>query len=237
MDYHYDGVDRELVTSLRSTSTRSDFATYTFREGGCAKPSGRASNGRRSRDLSMSDPRAAFRVFFDGPAAAGGRTTLRTLREYPDPEFTPLPADPSTLSTTIAAMEVLVRGKVPTSFFCDVIDDRSKDPRIAAEATFLSQVDLITFVLDPQVQRMAANQGRVDKLRSALTRLGRDPDSIPVIFQVNKSDLSTGLGVDAVRDAVRWPNARYVSTSAISKDGLRELVDELVYWIAELSHP
>lgn len=107
----------------------------------------------------------------------------------------------------------------------DPVVEIGTDPRIAADAHFLSGAQLVHYVADSQPERREANIEGLQRFMSTMARLGRPPQSVPILIQLNKRDLPSPTPVEILRDELRWPaKATYVSTSAAHGEGLVELL-------------
>lgn len=91
---------------------------------------------------------------------------------------------------------------------------------------------VVVFVVDPIRERFNAEMLGV--LERDLTLAGRDPASIPLVFQLNKQDLiARGEAPPIDRTGLEWPVCDYVESSAISGDGVRRALERAIeLWVA-----
>lgn len=102
------------------------------------------------------------------------------------------------------------------------------DECIKREIDFLGSVDGILFVVDSQSLRMEEVEWHLDLARRDLQMLGRNPDEIPVVFQVNKRDLPGVADLAVIQKALCWPKARFVESIALKGEGVREAFEQLI---------
>lgn len=105
--------------------------------------------------------------------------------------------------------------------FVDVLAHRL-DTTTSWEVENLKRVDGIVHVIDTQRLRLEASVGFVERTRLDLTRLGRDPDDIPTVFQLNKRDLDDVEDIDNMKNQIRWTRCDYVESVAIRGEGVFE---------------
>jgi hypothetical protein len=86
----------------------------------------------------------------------------------------------------------------------------------------------IVFVVDSQQLRLVHNVGALARLREDLRRGGRDLDEIPLVFQLNKRDLSELAPNEVLRSALHSGRCSYVDSVASRGEGTRETLEYLV---------
>ncbi len=118
---------------------------------------------------------------------------------------------------------LLVRKKLRTARASDVLTDEAPD--VVAEREFLRVADGILFVVDSQTARREANLSAVAALRDVLTQLGRDVDTLPVVFALNKRDLADVDPVAAMSDGLRLGESLHVPTVASRGDGVDDVLE------------
>jgi predicted GTPase len=117
-----------------------------------------------------------------------------------------------------------IRRRVKPSLWYDIVDDADKDPEYAEQRDYIASIDLLIFVVDSQRERVEAGTGYLEDLRTAFTRLGRAPDLLPVLFQLNKRDLPGVVAESELRELFRAPRGSYVPTSARHGEGIDQLI-------------
>jgi hypothetical protein len=114
-----------------------------------------------------------------------------------------------------------------------VADDNHLAVRTSLEGELkaLQQASGVVFVADPS--RPEANADSLRQLPIDLREAGKDPPSIPVVFQLNKQDLiAAGLAPAFDRSIFAWPNCDFVETTAATGEGVREALKRAVYMAA-----
>jgi GTPase SAR1 family protein len=146
-----------------------------------------------------------FRIVYFGLRLSGKGTSLRTLWEsFPAEQKTPMehipPAKDGLPGVMFFDFEPLganrlhgKRVRVNVRGLTGVADPHPFWPR------FLENVDGIVFVVDSQIERIFAHQDALDKLREYLVAQGRDPQTVPMVFQLNKRDLSNAGSVEELK--------------------------------------
>ena len=181
----------------------------------------------------------ALNVLYTGPAGAGVTTSLGLVAHargiVPDPHprvgFELLTAGGDRLAihsdvrTDVDVFASLAKVAAPDA------TRRMKqwlEPRLAAHIAFLRKVDGIVFVLDSAIDRMTVNRERLDGLVSELDRVGRTPDTIPLVFQCNKRDRADALPFETMSRLYRWPRCAHVPSIASKGDRVAEALRVLV---------
>ncbi|MBI4701705.1 MAG: hypothetical protein HY744_11200 [Deltaproteobacteria bacterium] len=73
------------------------------------------------------------------------------------------------------------------------------------ERALLARADAVVFVVDPRRDRLAAGEAALAELREALAAVGRDPDGVAMVFQLNKLDLPLdGSGAAHFAEMTGW---------------------------------
>ena len=170
-------------------------------------------------------------IFLTGTDFAGRRSTFRALTLLSTPRFA-TSNDVDVLHADLGTSFALLRSRIHTAKTYDPIVDAGRDPRIAADVAFLARADLVVYVVDSQTGRAPANVAGLGRLHELLIRLGRRPDSIQVLFQLNKRDLPDLCSQAELRQQLTWPLCRYVETIATRGTGVPELALELARMIA-----
>jgi hypothetical protein len=166
---------------------------------------------------------APLRIFIDGPPLAGCYETHLRIGERsipPQRVWRDKVLDWTSKDSTL----LQVRGRIDTSLVYDLVDDADKKPSWAAQRDYLVGVDGLIFVVDSQCERLEAGQHQLAQLHHALVRLGRDPEQVPMVFQLNKRDIRGVMSERELREHYRWPICGYVSTVATTGVGINELL-------------
>lgn len=166
------------------------------------------------------------RLFIDGPSLAGSAETLAQIARLSVP-----PADcryPHTEELQFqcgGGRELFqIRGRLDKVRIYDLVDGALADPRHLAQRGYLAETDVLIFVVDSQRERVEAGIQRLEVLRHVFVRLERDPERIPVVFQLNKRDLPNAASEDELRRRFRWPNSAFVPTVATTGTGIAALL-------------
>lgn len=85
---------------------------------------------------------------------------------------------------------------------------------IRREIGWLRDSSVVVFVLDSQVERHIDNLYEFYKFHRDLVVYGEDPFAKPILFLLNKRDLSNTLDVERMRAVFGGPRCRYVESVA-----------------------
>jgi signal recognition particle receptor subunit beta len=97
----------------------------------------------------------------------------------------------------------------------------------ATRRALLRGVDGLLFVADRAPDAGEANAASLAELRSALADVGRDPDRVPLVVALNKSDLPDALPAAAVVATLDAGDAPVVVTTATAGAGVLEAISAL----------
>lgn len=125
-----------------------------------------------------------------------------------------------------------IRRRAKPSIWYDLVDDADTDPEYAEQRDYIASIDVLIFVVDSQRERLEAGIGYFDTLRTALTRLGRDPVLLPVLFQLTKRDLPGVVLESELRQLFRAPRGAYVATCARRGEGIDQVIAAAVHLAA-----
>lgn len=89
----------------------------------------------------------------------------------------------------------------------------------ASRKLVLRGVDGVVFVADSSPHRLRANAESMRNLRENLKAHGIDPDTLPMVLQINKRDVPGALPTEMIR-AVIDPDKRYITFEAQASAGL-----------------
>lgn len=94
---------------------------------------------------------------------------------------------------------------------------------------FLPSVDGIVLVVDSQRERLEAVKERVEVLERELVSVGRSPETMPVVFQLNKRDVPNATPVPDLRAATRWRGpSTHVESVAPRGEGVADALGALL---------
>lgn len=112
----------------------------------------------------------------------------------------------------------------------------SNREHLVKERAFMAQAQAVVFVVDPF--RVGQNEDLVELLGRDLEGAGRDPRSVPVVFQINKQDaLREGEAPALSARSLSWPRAAFVESTASAGEGVREALDRALAMIDEEARP
>lgn len=101
--------------------------------------------------------------------------------------------------------------------------------RFEREVEFLRAVDGIVFVADSQVEAEERNVEFLKRTWRDLLEVGRSPPEIPVVFQLNKRDISQVRSVEQMKSVLSWSDAdEHFETIATEGVGVGEALDVLI---------
>lgn len=86
----------------------------------------------------------------------------------------------------------------------------------------LRGADAIVFVADSQEARFEANVESLENMKENLENNGINPDTLPLVIQYNKQDLSNILSVEELNAQLNWRNVPYFGATAIANRGVFE---------------
>jgi signal recognition particle receptor subunit beta len=158
-----------------------------------------------------------IRIIFVGPGLAGSTTCAGALLTnpsvdwsfYPDQVISWPPSQPR-LTVTISILRKLFGPVIYTA--------RDREAREDLER--LATADGAIFVVDSQASRTDRNADALDRLVNFLSFVKRRPESLPLVFILNKQDLPTALPESELVRAMSWPNAEHVPSVAVRREGV-----------------
>jgi hypothetical protein len=109
-------------------------------------------------------------------------------------------------------------------------------PRIRQEFEWMQRCDAIVFVVNPKADMVPCGEGWLMHFREDLVSAGRDPDQIPLVFQLNKQDMPvdapnpdwSAVSVETLEQTFKWPGCRYVPSIAQQRVGVHEALGEVI---------
>lgn len=153
-----------------------------------------------------------IKIAYCGPSSSGKATNLRYLYQKTAPDqkgklvALEMEAD-NTLFFDFAPVELSGYRGFKTRFSVHTMTGEVTNPLHWKQ--MLKGVDGIVFVADSQPERMAANQASLGDLRTELEEMGLSLDTIPLVMQFNKRDLS---GIASVEEMTSLLLSGSVST-------------------------
>ncbi len=141
-------------------------------------------------------------------------------------------------TTQLVHIQILRRRSFLSPFlpFDEMLEDALLDPAerksIENERDAHASASVVVFVVDPIRERFNAEMLGV--LKRDLTLAGRDPASIPLVFQLNKQDLiARGEAPPIDRTGLTWPLCDYVESCALTGEGARRAIERAIeLWVA-----
>jgi mutual gliding-motility protein MglA len=168
-------------------------------------------------------------IYYWGPAGAGRATSISTLlgdtgesvegdRDY---------------VISVASKTIVARySSVATKLYYRP-DDKDRPEAIKPALRRLSEAVGVVFVADSQSARREHNIGSLKRLRADLALLGLRLDSLPVVFQFNKRDLSELMSVDVMGSDLKTDRCEFVQSVATKRVGVKEAVECLLRMLAK----
>lgn len=175
-------------------------------------------------------------VLYAGPYLAGKHTSIRWITNYHHWSGDRLKRPHTTKDG--ATYEVYFQVAHFRSFYPPMPFDAllaldsaaSNREHLEKERAFMSQAQAVVFVVDPF--RVGQNEDLVALLDRDLRDAGRDPRSIPVVFQINKQDaLRAGEAAAFEARSLAWPRAAHVDSTASAGEGVHEALDQALSMI------
>jgi hypothetical protein len=104
------------------------------------------------------------------------------------------------------------------------------NPMIARQFEWLGQADAIVFVVNSKAALSGVCLTELKGLTRDLAAAGREPEQIPLVFQLNKHDLlvddpdpeQRAAPVEALKQKFLWPGCDYVESIATRRLGVTE---------------
>lgn len=171
-----------------------------------------------------------FRIAWCGAPLAGGRTSLLALGAT----AAQLGVGECVLTFQLRGYRVPIRAtrlEFGGARFFPTLEEGLRTAegdvfrRLEFELAFLRNVDGIVFVVDAQRERWGANLAALERLRRELRSASREPDEVPLVFQLNKCDLTAQPVFDA---SLTWTGAWFFQTVATRGEGVRFPLDALL---------
>lgn len=182
-------------------------------------------------DYNKDDQKLTIKLVYYGPALSGKTTNLMSLHDLIDPQ----------LSGELMTMET----KNDRTLFFDLLPIGFRAPsgllikfklftvpgQVAHDGTrkaVLSRADGVVFVADSQTSQSINNGESFQNLADNAKRVGLDFESLPLVVQFNKRDLTEIVSEEEVND--RWGQAKWpvYFASATLGNGIKETFEELL---------
>ncbi len=97
----------------------------------------------------------------------------------------------------------------------------------ATRRLVLHGADGVVFVADSQPAARQSNLESLEDLRRNLIENDIDPETCPLVFQLNKRDLSGVMSVEQMRRELNWRDAPQFETSATRGNGVLDALKEI----------
>jgi signal recognition particle receptor subunit beta len=107
-------------------------------------------------------------------------------------------------------------------------EDSNRPDLVEPALRRLSNANGIIFVADSQDVRSQHNTGALARLRADLLRYGVSLDELPVVFQLNKRDLSGIMEPEDMKAQLNTRHCSYVETVASQCRGVLSAVESLL---------
>ncbi|WP_437586348.1 hypothetical protein [Sorangium sp. So ce1000] len=110
------------------------------------------------------------------------------------------------------------------------------DTSFAQELAALQRAQIIVLVVEDAVPRFGRTRHFVKMLRADLIAAGRDPDAIPVVFQINHSyqDGVPIMPISDILEVLTWARCDHVEAFAREKRGAKEALDRAIALYEEM---
>jgi hypothetical protein len=175
------------------------------------------------------------RIAILGPPLSGKHTSLRQFLKLSRP---PRVGPPPTSADWRASAAWVSTGEEWQITFtmksrCNVIafpdvQAALADPLARQELMALSEAEGIIFVVDSQRLRLPANLWYLEQVARELEYFGRQPSSVPLVFQLNKQDCPDIMDTAELTGHLSWPVCDYVETVASAGEGLEAVVNRIL---------
>lgn len=182
-------------------------------------------------DLDETARKLTLKLVYYGPAMSGKTTNLMQLHDLLSPD---LKGEIMTLEThndRTLFFDLLPLGFRTPSGWLIKLKLYTVPGQVEHDATrkaVLSRADGLAFVADSQRSQGINNAESFQNLEENVHRVGLNFDTLPIVVQFNKRDLSNVLTEEEIRE--RWAAAPWplVMASALSGSGVRETFVKLL---------
>jgi hypothetical protein len=181
--------------------------------------------------INRSDRALFLKIVYYGPGLSGKTTNLETLHRLTDPdERQPL---------------VSLKTEQDRTLFFDLLpfdlgrlagmDIRFKLYTVPGQIQYdttrkqvLAGADGVVFVADSQTRQQGENARMIQYLKNNLLANGLDPETLPIVFQWNKRDLSEIAPADQLDRELNWRRAPSFESVATRGPGVLETFEEIM---------
>lgn len=176
-------------------------------------------------EVDEQEKKITLKLVYYGPALSGKTTNLMRLHDLLGPNLKGEMMTLETQNDRTLFFDLLPLGLRAPSGWLIKFKLFTVPGQVAHDATrkaVLSRADGVVFVADSQRSQGENNAQSFQNLEDNARRVGLDFDTMPLVVQFNKRDLSAIVSEDEVRErwgATPWPLA---FASALSGNGVRE---------------
>lgn len=170
--------------------------------------------------LDISKKVVKLKVVYYGPAQSGKTTNLEQLSKMEGLSLMKIDTHGERTLVFDFATKKVNMGGMEISFALYTVpgQDIYTDMRL----TVMRGVDGLVFVADAQRERLKENAEFLKLLREDLKKVGKSYESIPIVMQYNKMDLSNALDFDTLEKEINPEGMTSLPASAIKGEGVLE---------------
>lgn len=185
--------------------------------------------------INVRDHRIDAKIVYYGPAQSGKTTNLinvhsRLPQDAKGPMRSIDTADERTLFFDLMPIQEIEVGGWTIRFHLYTVP--GQEDYVRTRRAILGGADGVVFVADADPAKQGENQASMDELREHLVHYGKNVASMPVVLQVNKTDLQNARPVAEVADPLNihaWP---VVQAMAIRGIGVSETLSTIAKAVA-----
>ena len=185
--------------------------------------------------INVRDHRIDAKIVYYGPAQSGKTTNLTNVHSrLPQDAKGPMrsidTAEERTLFFDLMPIQEIEVGGWTIRFHLYTVP--GQEDYVRTRRAILGGADGVVFVADADPAKQVENQASMDELQEHLVHYGKDVGSMPVVLQVNKTDLQHARPVAEVADPLNihaWP---VVKAMAIRGIGVSETLSTIAKAVA-----
>ena len=165
------------------------------------------------------------KVVYWGPGLCGKTTNIRYIYDHTDPDARGrlIESDPQAERGLSFDFLTFYAGEIrgfKTRFHLYSVPGNVF--RTESRKAVLKNVDGVVFVVDSDPDRMEANEASLAGLIQDLRGYGYEPESVPLVFQYNKRDLSDAVPLDVLKNAFNLREVPEFEAKAVEGVGVFE---------------